>query len=694
MNPKIRKLDTTADQKILMELAFSSLTNVNELALAVDSGLGYLESFDKSDRAKLVTGKAEVFGRRFALSKEDEILRWVEGGSSASARFSLRDKLIYDSYIELFRQVSGLRDTLVDLVEDYIFENPRGVLAELTAIQIPFHVMSVMLRAGILQPGQSPRQWSTAQDLILAACTTDMNAFATSLRTLPAGTADLDQVDTQTFPDDDGLHNTEIWNDHNTRHLRDLDHGLLVRLFRRPAGVPPPLIFDGLDIDDPIHPLVSEQAYTTKLLTPRNLSLAQKQWLAETGWVQQTFMTSYITSIVKNKVNFATVRSFTLAKLSSHYLQYLHDPELWAALCHIENLTILVSPDWRQIDFAHEGEFTSMSVAPSHACSALIGLLNFLSSISTIKSLKTGFVGGGEHAVGMFARNQHILPGPITNEERSTGYIVMPFIENITFVNCWFVPSILIAFLTDMISLKLRTVHFESVSLLVAGGKTISFPSTWPSNLPEELLADPGTGATPPFYIGFGVPQPGVFATIPQSQATPSYVRPHPPTVNGYAVPVSWRDQQVHRNTWAEIIEAVAPTRTLREKCAALVGQAVNPSSHVKQKTLSSLEFTSCGYAKLGYQALGPVLDDDSLELDRESALGRRKRQIWVYMMVSTDPFLGEIVPKLIHPELAILTGAFGMTAGPGNDPGRLENREDGKPDRGTGRFSGKIVRA
>ncbi|MCJ1379598.1 hypothetical protein MMC17_002700 [Xylographa soralifera] len=730
LNPTIQRLEITADQKNLMELAFSSLTNVNELALAVDSGLGYLEGFDRSDRAKIVADKAKFFGRRFALSKEDEIRSWLKVGSSALARFSLHDRRIYEFYVKKLQRIPRHRDTLIGLVSYYMNKYPRGTLTQLASMDIFGHVKTIMLRAGVIRVDQNPQEWSTFEEMLLANGLTETDVMTGSIwnqrlsrptpRTLH-GSAFFDPASydefhtiassgglfpegyrhgsyssppvwehTRMFSYTDGRQIIEVWDKFGLSAVRDLNRALLTRLFYGTPGSPAPIIFDGIDVSDQYHTPLSQEAFDTKPLKPRLLTLAQKQWLVETGWMQQAFMTSYLTSIIKNKSRFATVRSFTLAKLSSRYLPRLHDREFWDALCQLENLTILVSADWREIIPGHEGEFSSRTVAPSRACSMLMKLLYDLSSIARIKSLKTGYVGGGEHAVGLHARNQHILPAPIADEERSKRHIVMPYIENLTFVNCWFVPSMLTAFLKDMISMKLRTVNFDSVSLLVAGGKTTYFPITWPGNFPQELVADPSTGTIPPLYLGFGVRQPSWSTTARQSQITPAYVLPQPPMQDGYVVPVSWRSQRLHADTWAKIIDAYTPGQTLKDKKAALAGEAADPRSHVARKRLASLKFASCGYAKLGYQQLGHVLDEP--QGPREgSFLNRRKANIEVYMMRSEDPFLGEIVPKLIHPELALLTGGFGMTVGPGDDPGRLDNREDGKWDRGTGRFSGEV---
>ncbi|MCJ1285824.1 hypothetical protein MMC26_005165 [Xylographa opegraphella] len=729
LNPTIERLDMTADQKNLMELALSSLTNVNELALSVDSGLGYLEGFDKSDRAKIVADKAKFFGRRFALTKEDEIRLWLKAGSSTLARFSLHDRQIYNAYLKVLRKIPRHADTLISLVTYYMNKNPRGTLTHLASVDIFGHVKSIMFRAGIAGLNEHPQQWSTFEELLSVKGLAQADVLTGSLWNLrnPRPTHSMlhnttfdpnshndyhsvaesglllpesfqvgpflpppDWVDMRRFSTG-GRENLEIRDKFSMTAVRDLNRDLLMRLFCGFAGFPPSVIFDGIDICDQSNSRMSQEAYGSKPLKPSVLKLAQKQWLVETGWMQQTFITSYLNSIIKNKSRFATVRSFTLAKLSSRYLPRLHDREFWDALGQLENLTILVSPDWREIVSGHEGEFSSTQLAPSDACSMLMKLLQELSSIASIKSLKTGFIGGGEHAVGLHARNQHILPAPITDESRSNTYIVMPFIEHLTFVNCWFVPSTLMEFLKSMIHLKLRTVHFDSVSLIVAGGRTTYFEASWPSNFPPEIIPDPSTNTVPPFYLGFTVPQPGFHNTVRQSQITPSFVLPRPAIQDGYRVPVSWKSQRLHNDTWAKIIDAYTPGQTLKDKQGASAQGPPKPRSHGgERERLASLKFTSCGYARLEYQHLGPVLDELE-EPEEGSYLARRKAHIEVYMMKSSDPFLAEIVPKILHPELALLTGAFGMTVGPGDDPGRLDNREDGRWDRGTGRFSGEV---
>ena len=730
LNSMLERLDTTADQKNLMELAFSHLTDVNELALAVDSGLGYLEGFDKSDRAKIVADKSKVFGRRFSPSKADEIRLWLEVGSNALAHFSLQDKKIYNSYIELLRRLSRPTGPLIGLVTYYMNRHPRGSLAHFSTMDIFGHVKTVMLRAGIITPNQHPTQydtfrlWAEYSTLTLGDVRQGSHWNQTpqhpTRRTVPGAMLRQRTIGDYHSLAPSGLllpenyrpgplyfpnrwihtgrfsqcahPNPDLWDACSMHTVRELNRSYLTRLFCGTAGNPPPVIFDDWDILDEDNIYLSPDSYLKVLLKPRSLTTPQKQWLVETGWMQQTFITSYMNAIIKNKSSFATVRSFTLAKLSSGYLPRLHDREFWSALSQLENLTILVSPDWREIAFGHEGEFTSKPVEPSHACTMLTMLLYELSSITSIKALKTGYVGGGEHAVGLHARNQHILPAPITDEGRTKRNIVMPHIKSLTFVNCWFVPNTLMTFLKDMIRTGLHSIHFDSVSLLVAGGKTISFPVEWPAHFPPQLLADPSTNTLPPFYLGHNVPQPGTAETVRQSQITPTHVHPHPATQDGYDVPVSWRSQRLHPDTWTTLIDTYTSGPTLADKKAALAGRPPSSTAPLdRHHRLARLSFSSCGYAKLAYQRLGPVLDAPEGP-PPDSFLRERRDNIEPFVMKSGDPFLGVIVPTLVHPELATLTGGFGMVVGPWmEDPGRMDNREDGRWDRGTGRFSGEV---
>ncbi|KAH7128442.1 hypothetical protein B0J11DRAFT_567056 [Dendryphion nanum] len=60
-------LESAADETLVMKTAFSELTKVRELALSVDSGLGWLNGPDRSIRARILQQPPTVFGRKHKL---------------------------------------------------------------------------------------------------------------------------------------------------------------------------------------------------------------------------------------------------------------------------------------------------------------------------------------------------------------------------------------------------------------------------------------------------------------------------------------------------------------------------------------------------------------------------------------------------------------------------------------------------
>ena len=63
---KCAGLEKEADEVLAMRSAFSNLQKVNELAICIDSGLGWLNGPDMSDHARIFKQKSEVFGMTLA----------------------------------------------------------------------------------------------------------------------------------------------------------------------------------------------------------------------------------------------------------------------------------------------------------------------------------------------------------------------------------------------------------------------------------------------------------------------------------------------------------------------------------------------------------------------------------------------------------------------------------------------------
>lgn len=84
-------LETAADETPRMKIAFSELTRVNELALSVDSGLGWLNGPDKSIRARIMQRPSKVFGTRKNIpdrraQAQEELWTHIERRHQASGR--------------------------------------------------------------------------------------------------------------------------------------------------------------------------------------------------------------------------------------------------------------------------------------------------------------------------------------------------------------------------------------------------------------------------------------------------------------------------------------------------------------------------------------------------------------------------------------------------------------------------------
>jgi hypothetical protein len=84
-------LETAADETPRMKIAFSELTRVKELALSVDSGLGWLNGPDKSIRARILQRHPKVFGTRKYIpdrraQAQQELWTHIEGCHQAAGR--------------------------------------------------------------------------------------------------------------------------------------------------------------------------------------------------------------------------------------------------------------------------------------------------------------------------------------------------------------------------------------------------------------------------------------------------------------------------------------------------------------------------------------------------------------------------------------------------------------------------------
>ena len=693
-------LEQTADETGCMTIALSHLVNVTELALSVDSGLGYLSGPDISDRAQIFKEKTKVFGARYPVpdaESRDRAQAWKTIARKVSNRMRyLRIDPSADDQENLLRyerQRSEWRNSLIS--------NP----AEATELS---NGITSWVMQYFEQDGPSSTRFPPAPR--------SLQRLRPALYSVQEA---IESSDTENDDQADGRDDRVM--------IMQLD---LIDMFLTPDEdlATPPLIFEGVDLDkDSGH-----ESFATASLLPGNLTSAQKEWLLETEWAQRAFLSSYILAVMDNSVAFQNVRTFNLAKLSSRYLPLLDRHDLWAALPNLEVLTILVSPDWRDVTKQPAGSIATPSMKPSLASIQFLTLLkNQVAPIESIKSLTLGYIGGGEHATGLHARNRHVPPAPIGFMMKTRAGVGMnitdfPHVEHLSFINTWFTPDVLKALVDTLKLQQLKTLHFDSVSLVAYGG--VAFPQSMGAHLQHFVPAPP---APPPSHPGaelrtrsaFGLPQPPPvqiqhalpfgwhhlpqpqhalplgWQQLPQPQQL--WQQPHPAiapllppaaTTSLTSTPATfaWLTNDPTKDTWAHLIDAITPSENLTQKRFAQDDEALGPKPDPNPSgSLLRLKFTSCGYVKLPYQFFEIGTQWNIINRPYHAKLYKRFTELLPHMMVSKDDLLGHIIPFMKSEEEDVLVNAFHMRMGWGDDRKKYENREDGQLDGGSGRFSG-----
>ena len=662
------QLEKKADETRCMTLALSHLTSLNELGLAVDSGLGWLAGPDCSDRVHLFKEKEKIFGPTYSKpSQSQRNKQWIWDAITLEVR---RDQA-----------------------------RPQGRFGRATPV---------------LERG-------------------DPNPFA----------------QTTTFQTIHGHYYESV-------AIPDL----------RWAQVPcrdvyPPLVFRGLDIErgnrDKDY-VLCKSSYPADVLNPNELKYSHLEWLMENEWAQQAFLTSFTISVTDNASNFRHIQTLNIAKLSSRYLPALSNQAFWSALPNLQTLKMFVSPDWRDIVRGSDERLQDGIICPSAAGTQFFTFLeNCVAKRENITTLDIGWIGGGERATGLFARNQNILPAPVLSfidpesAHLTCRVLTLPSIKHLTLTNCWFHPSALKVFVRRMEHAKLQILKLDSVSLTALAGSTHTPPvpnanhqaghiiaqiqahalgQIAPANVnlqaapagntannnfhpPPQGIGHAGmhgvNQAAVPHQFGHGATQPH---DISSSLNTYHAFMQHPGrSVVNAPVPLGghlshWAVKQAgpenecleedHRiGSWGEVIDKITPGKTIDQRRAQLNHSIQNPKVR-KPTCLQRIEFVSCGYVRLLRHFA--LIQDTIAEVMRRPprCLRHRYRVLSKIMMKADhDVLLGTIAPAMPKLESDVLQVAFHMRMGwKKSDLTQYETREDGQPVGGSGRFSGVVSRS
>ncbi|KAI9877531.1 MAG: hypothetical protein M1830_003643 [Pleopsidium flavum] len=659
-------LEQTADESQSMTAAFSNLSKVTELAISIDSGLGWLCGPDISDRAQIFKGKPSVFGRSNKLPdlqarERKEIWKAIIGHYRKSLRVTAHYRQGGASHPTVrngpLRRFTGIRNFLSTSNNPQSTNNQPATATTAVASMQATNMLSNLTG----QPATTAIANMTQHDPQHAATLMSFylpHPLQQYYASIANSASDEEELVVEEL-DGDG-YEEETADDEDFSGLPSTIHG------DDEEGPVPPLIMRGVDINTAASShessAVQPNPFEKSALIPNHLTSAQKEFLLETDWAIQAFLASYTLAIMDNNI-FRTVCTLNIATLSSRHIYSLRRHDLWAALPNVHTLELHIIPDWRDIVKEHASFVATPVINPSVAAVTFNTLLQeFIAPLKSIKTLSLGWLGGGERATGIFARNQHLLPAPLTMEPSdmleslgSKNLVHFPHAKQITLTNCWLSPNILVAFVQKH-EATLRVLKLDSVSL-----------TAMPEFQAQPLLAQAGNA------LGFA-------STV---QTTSTAVN-HGPT--------DWLSRLHRQGSWPDVIENITPGTTLADLRDAR-DAAAEPAIRCSKGSLKRIDFQSCGYAILP-NAVG--LDQTAIDLPYDTSamslpLQKRQLNLTPFMMQTQDQMLGRIIPRMKKEELNTLLQAWNMHQGWGRNTKKYHSLEDGQPLGGSGRFSGSV---
>jgi hypothetical protein len=414
-------------------------------------------------------------------------------------------------------------------------------------------------------------------------------------------------------------------------------------------------ILTGVDLSRPLIGVIytsSEDSDANRAslapLSPANLTSEQNRWILETGWAQSAFLDTYILALGDNPQVFQQITKVTISKISSGLLSKLDRDAFWEALPSVQDVTLLVSPDWRVVDKDEAGCAVTHSVAPSLAVSTLLAVTRRITALEEIKRLRIGYAQGGENAKGMFGRNNNLMPAPIAALDQllrpDPDVLALDHLEDVTLVNCWISPQVLLKLASSqtMAAITGKALTLESVSMT--------------ASLKHELQSF--------LQVNIGVRQQyrqGCWPWVIEDLR--SFLQPVPKEPDPYSLAPSepqYGPAPFKRITFASCGYVVLPNQAAMDQSAIETGPTMVPAHFDIEHTVHVSDWFK-----------------------------HRADLLRPHMQSSRDNMIGRIVPWMNHREIAVLrlwNMRVGLPSGKGQDA-----EHDGFPTRGTGRFWGYV---
>lgn len=703
---QVAGLEDAADETPRMKYAFSVLESVQELALSLDSGLGWLAGPDVSLHSRVLRKPAAVFGT---------IPKIQDRKQQAQMDFwhHLKTRSSLPGGCDLRQATFHYREMTANQVEFQTMKN------NFTKLDADLGTHCIDLRQLIDPTVSSVRMLN--DDIV--APDEIYGASSTPLISPVASTSDQ-----------------EVEHAYNTSPFSG---GMLM------------VKEDTSDHD----------RFDSYPIIPNNLSEMQKEWLLETEWAQRAFLSSYLLAIVDNRNTFYNVHTINFSRLSSRYLLSLARNDFWNALPSLKSVNLQVIADWRDVVKDNAGFVETPRITLGAAQSWFYRLLFYMIvPRRNITALNIGWACGGEHAQGLHARNKQLMPAPflssdwmsspenmVNKELMAQGMIDMRYLEELTLTNCWLPPNALVAVVTR--NEKLSKLVLDSVSLsaplTMFNGHAINalpVPVGAPPNLVQATANAQHQHHTQMQQVlnaqhnlqqahaqlhlhnsQAQVPQAQLQALhaqqaqlqalqVQQAQLQAQHAQhmialhinhpnnaanggigmnaqafnPGPPMPPPQAVPTrSWIGE--HRvGSWPHVIDTISPGATLRiHGCNSSPPNVVITNTASKLKTL---EFRSCGYCRLNASRF------DESAISQPSANGgtewftKRYQSLNKVMMKDKYNWIADIVQHIPQHEEEALQNGWGMKLGWENAEAAEGPTFDACLPGGTGRFSGSVT--
>ncbi|OAL56262.1 hypothetical protein IQ07DRAFT_496691 [Pyrenochaeta sp. DS3sAY3a] len=437
-------------------------------------------------------------------------------------------------------------------------------------------------------------------------------------------------------------------------------------------------------------------------IIPTKLTTAQSEWLLETEWAQRAFLSSYMLSVIDNRLTFQSVHTLNISQLSDGYLPSLDRSDFWSALPNLSDVTLMVLPEWRSIHKDDYGFVHTSYTDPAQGLNPFAEILrNQIAPRCNIRTLKVGWAAGGEHAEGMYARNRNLLPVPLLGAKilqddallsPRSEIIQFPHLEHLILKNCWITPAVLMELVDihDRHSLEALTLDSISLTGILRPNRT---PALFATNI---LTANYAQVLAPPLFApqaAVNLPAVNPLVTngplqnqLHQLNQLLSATGLPQATISALQQQASLRIEP-RKGSWVFIIDIISPGIDLSD-----FGSPFSRTNKKRKTKLQSIEFISCGYAQLLNVQLGQPYDLRSEDFGNPFFEKRCMALFPAMFYPRAWRHLGVIKPEIDPLEVEALEAGWNLKTGWVDTEAARAAEFDGCPLGGTGRFTGKIL--